>query len=609
MGPEPTPSATRMVYEATESGLVWNKQTHQGRVRVPLTNFTASIISDVIKDDGVETERYFEIEARVGETTQSLTIPAPQFASMNWPLEHLGPRAIVNSGNSAKDHARAAIQTLSLNIAPKRIHTHLGWREIRTGQTVYLHADGAVGTVGAVSNIGVQVGAGLSKFQLPAPPQGRALVLAIQASLRMLEVGDSMILIPLYAAIWRSVLDRASFSLHLVGPTGTMKTTLAALAQQHFGPELDTSSLPGSWSSTANALEGLCFSAKDALLVIDDFCPRGTLQDQQRLHNAADRLFRAQGNQSGRQRMRSDSTLRPAKPPRGLILSTGEDIPTGESLRARILILEVSPKMVSLPVLNQCQSDAGNGLYAQAMAGYLQWLAPRYAQMRKEVATGVQALRSLLTQGQRHLRTPDILANLKIGLDYFVDFAREKQAMTDQEAHQFRMNCWNTLIAVGKIQQSHQSQQDPVPRFFELLAAAMTSGQAHLESVDSGVPQNPEAAGWREDYGSAHTTYRPQGKRIGWTDERFLYLHPDAAFTVAQNVGREMGEPLTVTSPTLRKRLNEQGVIQTQENRSGRLTVRKQLKGKRVEVLCIQIDPPMQRVHQVHQLYQPKTEG
>ena len=63
----------------------------------------------------------------------------------------------------------------------------------------------------------------------------------------------------------------------------------------------------------------------------------------QRSHRDADRLFRGQGNHAGRLRMRSDGGLRPAKPPRALTLSTGEDVPKGQSLRARLLVLEVSP--------------------------------------------------------------------------------------------------------------------------------------------------------------------------------------------------------------------------------------------------------------------------
>jgi len=34
--------------------------------------------------------------------------------------------------------------------------------------------------------------------------------------------------------------------------------------------------------------------------------------------------------------MRADGSLRPPKPPRGLVISTGEEIPNGHSLRARM---------------------------------------------------------------------------------------------------------------------------------------------------------------------------------------------------------------------------------------------------------------------------------
>ena len=49
-----------------------------------------------------------------------------------------------------------------------------------------------------------------------------------------------------------------------------LKTELAALAQQHFGPGMDARHLPASWSSTGNAIEGLAFAAKDALLASRD---------------------------------------------------------------------------------------------------------------------------------------------------------------------------------------------------------------------------------------------------------------------------------------------------------------------------------------------------
>src|SRR5262249_6141580 len=158
------------------------------------------------------------------------------------------------------------------------------------------------------------------------------------------------------------------------GPTGQGKTELAALAQQHYGAGLDARHLPGSWASTGNALEGLAFAAAHALLTVDDFAPTGSPADVQRFHREADRLLRAQGNRAGPQGMRPDGGLRPAKPPRGIILSTGEDVPRGQSLRARLLVMELAPGELDWARLTACQGDAAAGLYAQALAGYLRWL-------------------------------------------------------------------------------------------------------------------------------------------------------------------------------------------------------------------------------------------
>lgn len=89
--------------------------------------------------------------------------------------------------------------------------------------------------------------------------------------------------------------DHAVFA---VGPTGCGKSQLGALAQQHFGADMDAQHLPGSWSSTCNSLEAMAFTAKDVILVIDDFAPYGTQSDVQKLHASAERLLRAQGNGS-----------------------------------------------------------------------------------------------------------------------------------------------------------------------------------------------------------------------------------------------------------------------------------------------------------------------
>ena len=90
--------------------------------------------------------------------------------------------------------------------------------------------------------------------------------------------------------------------------------------------------MPGAWTSTANQLERRAFILKDTLFVIDNYAPSGL--DAREVETKAARLLRAQGNLAGRARLRPDLTERPAFPPRGLILATGEQHPPGQSIVA-----------------------------------------------------------------------------------------------------------------------------------------------------------------------------------------------------------------------------------------------------------------------------------
>ena len=69
--------------------------------------------------------------------------------------------------------------------------------------------------------------------------------------------------------------------------------------------------------------------------------------------------------------MSADSSQRPERAPRGLILSTGEDVPNGQSLRARLVITEFPKEQMNWPKLTDAQADAAKGLYAEAMAACL----------------------------------------------------------------------------------------------------------------------------------------------------------------------------------------------------------------------------------------------
>jgi uncharacterized protein DUF927 len=511
-------------YRATPEGLVWERTTPDGPVPVPLTNFTAKIIADVIEDDGAESRRRFEIEATLNGRTTLFAVPAARFGGLNWVTEHLGAEAVLYPGFGTKDHARAAAQLLSGEVPARRAFTHTGWRMV-DGDWVYLHSGGAIGPNGPVGSMNVELDGALGYYALPDPPEGEELKKAVRGSLGLLELAPDEITVPLLAATYRAPLGSNDFSLHLAGPTGEGKSEIAALHAQHFGAGLDARHL-FSWESTENALEGMAFAAKDAAMVIDDFAPIGTTYDVQRWHRKADRVLRAMGNRSGRSRMRPDTTLRPEKPPRCLIISTGEDVPRGQSLRARMLALELGPGQLDFRRLTTCQREASTGVYAQAMAGYVRWHASRYEATSASIRKELDELRVAAGHSGGHRRTPEIVANLALGLSSLLRFALDVGAITTEEAEDLWRRGWEALGQAAMNQTQHQGAQEPTRRFLELLSAAIASGRAHLADPEGENPKDPKAWGWR----FSGEEWQPQGERVGWVDGEHLYLEPEAAF-------------------------------------------------------------------------------
>jgi len=586
--PQLAEESTRDRYKATLAGIVFLKETKDGDVtEVPIANFSARIVSDLQEDDGVETRRFFEIEAQVHGRTSRILVPAAQFAAMNWVPEKLGGRAIIYPGFTMKDHARAAIQFLSDRIKQVTVYTHTGWR-CHAGEWVYLTASGGLGVAGLRPHIQVKLPDALQGYELP-PPEEETVKAGVWASLSLLDVAPDELMIPLLAAAFRAVLEDVDFGIHVAGPTGTFKTAITALIQQHYGRAMDARHLPGSWSSTANSLEGTAFCAKDAVLVVDDFAPGGSVYDAARLHREADRLLRAQGNRSGRGRMRPDGSLRSPKPPRGLIVSTGEDVPRGESLRARLLVLEVSPGVVDVEKLTQAQADGSAGRYAAAMAGFVRWVARHYDEIRRGFSAQLAKLQEDATTSDLHRRTPVIIANLAIGWQCFLQFALTIGVIDKAEAGALWKRGWAALGAAAEAQSQHQRASEPTRRFLELVSAAITSGRAHVAGARGDAPKQPEAWGWRESTSGSgwHTRseWRPHGNLIGWLQGENLYLDAEAALAAAQRFARDAGDAVNVSVSTLKRRLKQQDLLVSVDHARETITIRRTLQGAQRQVL------------------------
>jgi hypothetical protein len=566
-------------FESKPEGMYRVVQQGEALSRRQLSNYQGVIKTNIILDDGVETSREFAIEATLLGQSFRLTIPAAEFARMEWPIQRMGGNAITYPNQ--KEYARTAIQSFSYTAEERVIFTHTGWRRV-DGEWRFLDAGGAIESTGRVSEVAVRLSGSLSGYQLRVPTDGEALHAAVRTSLRLVELAPPMISFPLLAATYRAVLGGADFGLHLTGETGAFKSELAALHQQHFGAGMDRRHLPGAWSSTGNALEVLAFAAKDMLLVIDDFAPQGSAQDIARYHAAADRVFRAAGNHAGRGRLDSTARLREAKPPRSLILSTGEEIPRGHSVRARLLILEIAKGEIQPGALSACQRDAQTGFYAEAMGAFVRWMAGRYGEIQAAFGARVVELRGKALNSPAHARTPDIVASLQVALEFFLDFGLECGAISDIEYGELASRSWDALRVVALAQAKHHSATEPTVRYIDLLRASLASGRAHLQSRDGAIPVAAGACGWRAGNAGVNC---PMGDCVGWLDEDDLYLEPVAAYRVVQLAARDSGEPFSTSEQTLKKRLKDRGLLVSTDQKRQTLTVRRTLAGSSRAVL------------------------
>ncbi|MBL9086889.1 MAG: hypothetical protein JNM10_07070, partial [Planctomycetia bacterium] len=385
---------------------------------------------------------------------------------------------------------------------------------------------------------------------------------------------------------------------HLTGGSGVFKTAVAALVQQFFGKGMDARHLPGSWSSTPNAIEALAFSAKDVIVVVDDFAPSGGSGAAGKLHQAADRVFRAQGNKAGRGRCAPDGSLRATREPRGLVLSTGEDVPRGASLRARFLTSEVAPGDVDRERLTAAQTSASAGDYVQVTASFVKWLAPRLETVRARLPGRIEELRQVFSREGRHRRVPGLAADLLYGVEVFAEFSRDGGLMDEAGAGALLERAQAAISEAVVAQEREHDAADPARRFLALLRSAVTSGSAYLTTADGAMPERPEAWGWQiasveSSRDGEKTRWIPQGVHVGWVDGRDAYLDIEAALKGAQSVGSATGDPISLLPATLAKRLKDAGLLASTDPDGRHIEVRRRLSGARRRVLHFSADTLM----------------
>ncbi len=577
-GPPSTAGANHE-YFVTEEGIF--RGPHDGFHQIEkLTNFNAQIIREIYVADGQENSVVYEIEAKVGGDVHLVRVPASEFPTMNW-VAKLGARAAILPGLSRRDHARFAIQALS-SPGSTRVFKHTGWIE-QQGKWFYLHQGGAIGAQGASPSFQVELEPALAHFLLPKPAPTVELR-KIWSEVELLRnVAGPEVAIPLLGLVFRAVIGPTDFSVGLVGPTGVGKTELAALAQQFFGSGFDARSLPTSFSSTSNAVGAVLHRAKDALIVVDDFAPTGSRVQVDRQSHETDRILRGQGNRAGRQRLTQDGNMQPVHKPGGSLLFTAEELPRGNSLRARSLVIPVGTRTVIWEELTKFQDLARQGEFAQLLSTFLQWMARKKEELVDSARQVAIEFRQELPPAQ-HRRTSNAVGDLFAGFATLVRFLFESQVVDETEATQLKNEARRHLIKLLHYQAEHLQESDPLTRVSSELASLLAAGRIHIQSTDGGPPDDYDSLGWRVQ----DQQVKPRishSECVGWVNGETVYLDATAVIRAVKRSSEEGGDPINLSKELLRKLLDERNVLVGRD--PDHLTVRKTIQGQQRRVLAV----------------------
>ena len=549
-----------------------------------LANFSAFITAEVQTEDGTgEAPLTFEITGRwaTGEPMRPLVPPvitSAEFGGMAWPVRIFGARAIVRNGQGRKDKAREAVQHLSnaAGFSTRKVYGHTGWIDHDKHGPLYLTAGAVIGRTGAVQGVEVDLGDELNNYALP-DPAGHAdphlvtgakedLRQAVRASLAILDLAPDEVAVPVMGAVYRAPLGRADFAVWGTGETGRNKTAMMGLAQAHFGAKWNRHRLPEGWQSTANALEKTAYTLKDVLLIVDDFKPGGTQTDVSRAHGNLTRVLQGVADGTGRGRLGIDGKRRAGLAPRGTVMSSSETLPRGHSNRARVVVVPVESKLIHNKAMSEAyyaaEDAAGRGVYALAIAGFVQFIAAHFNDVRVGGEAHKTMTRSLAPHFEgAHGRTGPAAAELAYGHAAFLTFAVQLGAITEVQAARTWMRVVTALQNTASGQGEHLQDEDPVNKALSILGALLSQGAVFLEEAGGEKAKAPpvEVAhlyGWQNDPGNGvelHT--RPGGRLIGYYSktggDEWGYFIPELLHAELQRAVQTQGRGVLPDTSTL----------------------------------------------------------
>lgn len=557
----------------TENGcLCYLPVGRQDSPGIMLCNFAPRIVREVIVDDGAEKTRRYLIGGTDanGNNFTPVEVPAGELEKMSWIANNLDASCDLCVVSQVEKHVRCAIKTTARFADKRYIFSHTGWKKIGGEWHYLLPGDKTyqVELKGKQRNY-----YGTEGF---VKEDAEELVKLLSCSMM-----PDKVLLPCLATVFLSPLNEflrqighePKYLLTLIGRTGSMKSTVAALMLSFFG-NFSATDLPMSFRDTANSIVHNAFALKDVLTCVDDYHPTAR-SDASQMKATMQTLARGYGDRAARNRLGSDITLRKPRPPQGNVIVTAEFAPDiGESGTARLFCVEMKPGSICLPLLTEVQEQALEGKYAACMRGYtdmVKFFADKgevCGILKSKFMTYRSKWRERLRENeiQFHDRLPDTLACLEIGFSFMEIFLSAEAHMDEKGITALNERFENVLLYLTARQSESIEQDRPTHIFLRKLYSLIECGQVCLIPASSRLETLPK-------------------NYIGYEDENYYYLMLDASHKAVKRLCGEQDEGFAISAKSLAKALADEGLIEPGDNGTNTRTMRFGGRLKRVMLL------------------------
>ena len=503
---------------------------------IPVSNFSIGIAAELRSCDGEETQNMFSLCGQTADrhfyfdiSAEDATDPRKLHAAL---LVHGGGKAIIYAGQIK--HVLPAIQSLSSGYQQEIRYVSTGWQKI-DDRWIFVTPGGAVG----VDLVRCDIAPELRNYRIS--DNEADLSTGLRAIDFLLNSFDHTITYPAVAHAFLAPMLRflpnvKRYCLHLTGETGSLKTTLATMLLCLFG-NFSNEDPTTKFGSTINSIEALGHQAKDVLFVVDDFKSRYVRLEE------FTRLVQNYSDGHGRSRMNRDASLKATKWIRGVLLTTGEDVPEHEaSVIARMLILKMSRWDGKNE--NLAQAQALSAAMPAAMGMFIAWLLRQdLSGIESQINRKRDEFLAILS-GQMITNAGRIATNAAqnwLAFRHLATWLHELGQWPDVETRLQEHE--DILLSLCGEMARRIGEEKASTSFVESIRALIESGKMAL------LPR------------LSSTSLSPGQELLGWQDNEGVYMQANIAFHAAERWLRQIGKSIGFNANAVWDQLEADGLL------------------------------------------------